>query len=149
MASKDASSGALLGVMLGTAIAAGGGFISGTVLSKNADHAQEAASVNVESSKPPEGEVKTLAPIVTNLAVPEDVIVRLEAAILLEPNTPESAALAAKVSEDLLVFLRTVSISEIQGPTGFQYFRQDLKRHALQQGGGKIRDIFILAFAVE
>ena len=63
-------------------------------------------------------EVKPLATIVTNLREPSTLYVRI-AVVVLEPNTPDSAALAAKIGDDLVSYLRTVSISELEGPTGF------------------------------
>ena len=149
MASKGNSSGAFAGVIIGTLAAIGGGFAFGSVLLKQPERCANTAPEPPKLPKLPESEVKPLAPIITNLGNPSDVYARLEAAIVLEPNTHNSAALAAKVTDDIVVYLRTVSITELQGPTGFQYFREDLKRRAIQQGAGKIRDLFLIAFVVE
>ena len=74
---------------------------------------------------------------------------RLQAALVFEPNTPDSNALTTKVGDDIVTYLRTVSLTEIQGPTGYQYLREDLKKRAIQLGGGKIQDFLITAFVVE
>ena len=84
-------------------------------------------------AKPPvakPAEVRPLATIVTNLREPSTLHVRLEAVVVLEPYTPDSAALAAKIGDDLVSYLRTVSLSELDGPTGFQYVREDLRKRS-------------------
>ena len=150
MADKGASSGVVLGLIAGTLAAIGGGFAFGAFLLQQPEpRAAPAALPPLKLPQTSGSEVKLLAPIVANLGNPADTYVRLEGAILLEPATPDTGVLAAKVSDDLVAYLRTVSITEIQGATGFQYFREDLKQHAIKQGGGKVRDFFILTFAVE
>lgn len=144
MASKAGSGGAIIGAIIGTLAAIAGGFGFGAVFLKQP--AQVAAPTQ---PKAPEAQVEPIAPIVTNLGNPSTQFVRLQAAIVIEPDTKDGAALAAKVGDDLVAYLRTVSLGEIQGPTGFQYFREDLKRRALLLGGGKIRDFLLTAFVVE
>jgi flagellar FliL protein len=149
MAGNNNSSGAALGAILGTLAAIGSGFAFGSFLLKQPGSGAETAAAAPKEPRPPQSEVRPLSPIVTNLGNPADAYVRLEAAIVLEPDTPESTALAAKITEDLVVYLRTVSLNELQGPTGFQYLREDLRKRAIQLGAGKIKDLFLTAFVVE
>ncbi len=146
---KKTSSGSLAGVMVGTVAAIGGGFAFGAIFLNQPEKSAVAAVSPPKSPKAPEAEIKQLAPVVTNLANPAGIYVRMESAILLEPGTPEPAAIAAKVSDDFVVFLRTVSLAELQGPTGFQYLREDLKKRAIQRSGGKVRDFFLTSFVIE
>jgi flagellar FliL protein len=148
MADGGNSKGAVIGLVIGTVAAIGGGLGFGALLLKKPD---PGAAVHAPSkeAKPPEREVRPLSPIITNLGNPPETFVRLQAAIVLEPNTPEANVLVTKVSDDIVVFLRTVSLTEIQGPTGFQYLREDLKKRAIQIGGGKIHDFLLTAFVVE
>ncbi|MGO8781240.1 MAG: flagellar basal body-associated FliL family protein [Rhodomicrobium sp.] len=150
MASNKTSSGAILGAIIGTVAAAGGGFAFGALILKQPPQspAQTAASP-AKAPNLPDSEVVPLAPIVTNLGNPSDLFVRLQAAIVLEPDARDTAALAAKVGDDIVVYLRTVSVTEIQGATGFQYLREDLKKRAIELGGGKIRDLLLTGFVVE
>ncbi len=150
MASNNTSSGAIFGAIIGTLAAAGGGFAFGALFIKQLQQspAQTAASP-AKAPNLPESEVMPIPPIVTNLGNPSDLFVRLQAAIVLEPGARDTAALAAKVGDDLVVYLRTVSITEIQGATGFQYLREDLKKRAIELGGGKIRDLLLTGFVVE
>ncbi len=149
MASNGSSSGAILGAIIGTLAAAGGGFAVGALFLKQPQQSAAEAASLPKAPKLPESEVMTLAPIVTNLGNPSDLFVRLQAAIVLEPGANGSAALAAKVGDGLVVYLRTVSLTEIQGPAGFQFFREDLKKRAIQLGGGNIRDLLLTEFVVE
>ncbi len=149
MAGKGSSMGPILGAALGTAAAIGGGFVFGAVHDSEPVNSAAEPPALPKAAKTPEAEVKLLAPIITNLAFPSGTYVRLEVAIVVEPGTPDSSALAAKVAEDIVVFMRTVSIAELQGPTAFQYFREDLKKRGIKKGGGKVRDLFLVAFIVE
>ena len=141
------SRGEVLGLIVGTlaAIGVGGGF--GALFLKQPEPGA-AARAAAKEAKLADCEVRPLAPIVANLGSPPDTFVRLQAAIVLEPNTLNSDALVAKVADDIVAYLRTVPITEIQGPTGFQFLREDLKRRAVQLGGGKIRDFLITTFVV-
>jgi flagellar protein FliL len=149
MASNAGSGGAIVGAIIGTLAAIAGGFAFGAVFLKQPAHNAEAAPSQPKAPEVPDAEVRPLAPIITNLGNPSDQFVRLQAAIVMEPGTKDSAALAARVGDDVVVYLRTVSLSEIQGPTGFQYLREDLKRRAILLGGGKIRDLLLTGFVVE
>lgn len=149
MASNSRSGGAIAGAVIGTLAALAGGFAFGAAFLKQPPRNAEAASSQPKGPEAPEAEVRQLAPIVTNLGSPSEQFVRLEAAIVMEPGAKDSAALAAKVGDDLVAYLRTVSLGEIQGPTGFQYLREDLKRRAILLGGGKIRDLLLTGFVVE
>lgn len=148
MAEGGNSKGATLGLIIGTLVAIGGGFGFGAILLKKPEP-EAVAAPSAKEAKLPESEVRPLAPIVANLGNPPDLFVRIQAAVVLEPNTPESNALVAKVGDDVVAYLRTVSIAEIQGPTGFQFLKEDLKRRAVQLGGGRIRDFLLTTFVVE
>ncbi len=147
MAFGGYSRGEALGLIIGTLAAIGVGVGFGALLLKKPEPG--AAPQATAKDAQPNSEVRALAPIVTNLGSPADTFVRLQAAIVLELNTPNSDALAAKVGDEIVAYLRTVPITEIQGPTGFQFLREELKRRAVQLGGGKIRDFLITTFVIE
>ncbi len=150
MAEGGSSRGATLGLIIGTLAAIGGGFAFGALLLKMPEPAAVAtATAAAKKVKQPDKQVIALAPIVTNLGDPSSLFVRVEAAIVLEPDTPESAALTARIGDDIVAYLRTVSITEIQGPTGYQFLKEDLKKRAIQLGGGKIRDFLVTSFVIE
>ncbi len=149
MTEKDSSRGGILGTVIGTLAAIAGGFAFGSLGVKGGSTAAETAAPPAKAPPVKASEVRPLAPIVTNLREPSSLYVRLEAVVVLEPNTPDSAALAAKIGDDLVSYLRTVSLSELEGPTGFQYLREDLKKRSVQLGAGKVRDLFLQSFVIQ
>jgi flagellar protein FliL len=94
--------------------------------------------------------LKALPPIVTNLANPSHTWVRLEASIVIDRTADgDTNALLAGVAEDFVAFLRTVSLQQIEGPSGFQNLREDLGDRLRVRTGGKARDLVIQGFIVE
>src|SRR5262245_308652 len=94
--------------------------------------------------------LKALPPIVTNLASPSHTWVRLEASIVIDRTAEgEANALLAGVAEDFVAFLRTVTLQQIEGPSGFQNLREDLGDRLRVRTGGKARDLVIQGFIVE
>jgi flagellar protein FliL len=149
-----AQNGTLIGIVVGTVAAIGGGFAFGFMglIKSPAPPPEPAAAAATAAAKAPAqkpSEVRTLTPIVVNLREPSDLYVRLEAAVVLEPGAPDGAAIAAKVGDDLVSYVKTVSLSELEGPTGFQYFREDLRRRAVQIGGGKVKELLLQSFIVQ
>jgi len=94
--------------------------------------------------------LKSLSPIVTNLAGPKGTWVRLEAAIVVvSDGGKEDSVLAGKISEDIVAYLRTVSMGQIEGANGFQNLREDLNERARVRSGGRVREIVIQSLVVE
>ena len=94
--------------------------------------------------------VYDLAPIVTNLAAPQDIWVRLEGSIIFDPNSlPHPEAVAGQVGEDILAYLRTTSLKQIEGPVGLQAIRDDLNERAQTRSSGKVREFVIRTLVVQ
>lgn len=147
---KKPGGGAIAGTIIGTVAAIGGGFAFGFAGIKNeapVAHEPPPSSVKTVDQKP--REVRAIAPIVVNLRDPSNLYIRLEAVIVLEPNAPDSVALAAKIGDDLVAYLRTVSLSELEGPTAFQYFREDLRKRSIQLGGGKVKELLLQSLVIQ
>ena len=149
MAENGSSRGGLIGAVIGTLAAVAGGFAFGFLGIKGEHTVADAAPPPPKAPAAKPAEVRPLAVIVTNLRDPSTLYVRLEAVVVLEPNTPDSAALAAKIGDDLVSYLRTVSLSELEGPTGFQYVREDLRKRSIQMGGGKVRELLLQSFVIQ
>ncbi len=91
-----------------------------------------------------------LPPIVTNLGAPQDTWVRLEGSIIFDPKTlahPE--AVAGQIGDDVLAYLRTVSLHQLEGPIGLENIRQDLNERAATRSGGKVRAFLIRTLVVQ
>ena len=59
-----------------------------------------------------------LPPIVTNLGAPQDTWVRLEGSIIFDPKPPHPDAVAGQIGDDILAYLRTVSLRQLEGRSG-------------------------------
>jgi flagellar FliL protein len=88
-----------------------------------------------------------LAPITTNLAAPTETWVRLEAAIVLDEPQPQS--LADDIHQDLLAFLRTVKLHQIEGASGFQHLKADLEERAKIRSEGHVKQLLIRTLLFE
>jgi flagellar FliL protein len=91
-----------------------------------------------------------LPPVVTNLVAPPDIWVRIEGTLLFEGKTlPQGEALAGQISGDILAFMRTQSLSQIQGVAGFQHLRQDLNERVVTRSEGRVRELIIKSLVVQ
>jgi flagellar FliL protein len=53
------------------------------------------------------------------------------------------------VAEDIVTYLRTVTLEQLQGGSGYQYLREDLNERVRVRGQGKVRDFVLQSFIVE
>jgi flagellar FliL protein len=91
-----------------------------------------------------------LPPIVTNLGAPQDTWVRLEGSVIFDPKSlPHPEAMAGQIGDDVLAYLRTVSLHQLEGPIGLENIRQDLNERAATRSGGKVRAFVIRTLVVQ
>ena len=91
-----------------------------------------------------------LPPIVTNLGAPQDTWVRLEGSIIFDPKTlPHPEAVAGQIGDDVLAYLRTVALHQLEGPIGLENIRQDLNERAATRSGGKVHGFVIRTLVVQ
>jgi flagellar FliL protein len=94
--------------------------------------------------------VYDLPPIVTTLGAPQDVWIRLEGSIVIDPKAlPHPESVAGELGEDILAFLRTVPLKQLEGPIGLENLRQDLNERAATRTGGKAREFVIRTLVVQ
>ena len=143
----------LVVVLTVVAGATGGGL--GMLLAPKMEAAKEATKKKEESEeKPPEysggQRLQSLTPIVTNLANPSKVFIRLESSVIFS-KAPETdpAELTAKLSNDFLNFLRTLTIGRIEGPSGILHLKTDLTEIARVRSEGLIEEVIISSLVVE
>lgn len=143
-----------VGVLTGLAIGAGGMF--GLQVSSKLEKKVVAAKAEPTGAQSVKGRfteganLRTLGPIVTNLASPDRTWIRLEASILTDGDLgPDGNALTASITEDMIAFLRTVSLAQIEGASGYQHLREDLNDRIRIRGGSKVRDLIIHTLIVE
>ncbi len=95
-------------------------------------------------------DLKTIGPITTNLGKPSSTWIRIEAAIVMDkPLTPDAELIAKKMVEDIVGFLRTVSVEQIEGPSGFQHLREDLNDRVRIRSEGKASELIITSVIIE
>lgn len=146
----------LLLVIVLTLVAGGAGGGLGLFLAPSMQAPTESAEKTDEKAEEAAPEyssgqtLKTLAPIVTNLAKPKQVFVRLESSVIFS-KTPETdpAELTAKLTNDFLNFLRTLSLDRIGGPSGILHLKTDLNEIAKIRSDGMIEEVIITSLVVE
>lgn len=154
---ESKSGGGLIGLVIVTLLAAvtGGGFgfyIYGQVNASPAAPTLAPEAHKAEEPKPSiagDSKLVELAPIVANLAEPRDVWMRVEASILVE-GTPQGVdVLSRQVSEDIVAYLKTATLAQFEGASGFQNLREDLLDRARVRDGEHIKDLIIHGIVVE
>lgn len=114
-----------------------------------ADATKEKDTVVAGEHDPRTSRLYRLKPIVTNLTEPADVWLRLDAAIVFEDEMPNSEVISAEISEDLLAFLKTLKVGQLEGATQLQHLREDLKDRVAIRSGGDVRDLIIESLVVQ
>lgn len=98
----------------------------------------------------PSTRLQTLKPLVTNLATPKEAWIRLQASILLEEDPDDDVGvLKKKVEEDFLGYMRTLTLSHLEGGIGLQHLREDLVERARTRTGGKVSEVILESVVVQ
>lgn len=134
------------------AIVAGAGL--GLLLSSMANNATRLVSAS--KGAVPDGKyggqtsLRDLPPIIANLAEPSDAWIRLRASIVLDAAVLGKPDLVvAEIGEDILGYLRTLSLTQISGASGLQHLREDLNERASVRSNGQIRELIIQTLVVQ
>lgn len=144
-----------------TALGGGGGWVIGGMLAGKLQPAAEEKAADAkkeEDKKKKEGEglphisnettgVVALEPITTNLAYPSESWIRLEVALMFK-DKPD-VKVSEDVHQDILSYLRTVSLQQIEGPRGFQYLRDDIQERVDQRSQGRVTKVMFRTFVIE
>lgn len=143
-----------IAIVLGLSlVAAGAGWVLGGVLAPQVATQEEVADAAQEGNtqetgeNPPRQNVVPLEPITTNLSYPSENWIRIEVSLVFS-DKPD-AKLADLIQQDILSFLRTVSLQQIEGPRGFQYLREDLRERAKLRSEGRVSEILFRTFVIE
>jgi flagellar FliL protein len=148
-----------------TAVGGGGGWVIGNMLAPQVKQAEDAAKA-AEAAAAGEhgGEAKTeeeglppisteangvvaLEPITTNLAYPSENWIRLEVALMF--NGPPDVKIAEDVHQDIMAYLRTVSLQQVEGPRGFQYLKDDLQERVDLRSEGRVSKVMFRTLVIE
>lgn len=108
----------------------------------------EAAAVSMAASTE-SANLRPLPPIVTNLSGTPPVWIRVEASLVFHELPSDADALSARINEDLIGFLRTVSVKQLEGATGFQHLTEDLNDRVRVRSNGRVRELVIQGLIIE
>ncbi|MDA9406725.1 flagellar basal body-associated FliL family protein [Bradyrhizobium sp. CCBAU 45384] len=137
-----------------TLVAIGAGALAGLHLfaaaERVADAKKGATPPPVASSYSGSARLRKLSPIVTNLAAPANNWARVEASMVTDSMSDEDAGiLAAHISEDIVTYLRSVSVTQFEGARGLQHLRDDLSERASIRSSGKVRELIIETLVIQ
>lgn len=143
-------------VLVLSLIAAGGGWMVGGLIAPQVDQPEVAAAKQADgkdakkedkAEDKPRENVVALEPITTNLSYPSDNWIRVEVSLVFT-NEPDDA-ISDQIHQDILAYLRTVSLQQIEGPRGFQYLREDLRERVKLRSEGRVNDLLLRTFVIE
>ena len=144
-------------VLVLSLVAGGGGWMLGGILAPQVDTPEVAAADASDSGKAedkkghgenkPRENLLPLEPITTNLSYPSDNWIRIEVSLVFAAK-PDNV-LADQIHEDILAYLRTVSLQQIEGPRGFQYLLEDLRERVKLRSEGRVNDVLLRTFVIE
>jgi flagellar protein FliL len=142
--------GLLLVTLLGVGAGTGFGFVVQGLLESAMRKPSADAAQEPDKHLPPTAVIKTLPTITTNLAQPASTWIRLEAAIVVEKDLgPDGDVIVSEVAEDIVGFVRTLSMDQISGPSGFQHLREDLNDRIRIRSKGKASELIISSLILE
>ncbi|WP_226735914.1 flagellar basal body-associated FliL family protein [Microvirga lenta] len=94
--------------------------------------------------------LRAVAPVVTNLAGASDVWVRLESSIVFTNGSVENPdVMTAEIRQDILAYLRTLTLAQIQGASGLQHLREDLNERVSMRSKGLVRELIVETLIVQ
>jgi flagellar FliL protein len=94
--------------------------------------------------------IRELPPIVTNIAMPEDVWIRIESSLVFDAEKlPEPDMAIKEITGDILSYLRTLSLPQVQGARGLRHLREDLNERVAIRTEGKVKELLIQGMVVQ
>lgn len=100
--------------------------------------------------KPGKTALKALAPIVTNLADGNSSWIRLQVAIVYDPDTlTHSEILVSELTADIVAYLRSVSLRSIEGSAGLRRLNEELSERASIRSDGAVQELVIQSLVVQ
>ncbi|MFK0331171.1 flagellar basal body-associated FliL family protein [Rhizobium sp. NPDC090275] len=155
---KSAMMMTIIGLAVLTLLGGGGGWVVGGMIAPSVKSAQQAEQpAAAEPAKAGEtglqkisteaNNVVQLEPITSNLAYPSENWVRLEVALLF--SGPPDVKLAEDIHQDIMAYIRTVSLQQIEGPRGFEYLRDDIQERVDLRAQGRVSKVMFRTFVIE
>lgn len=94
--------------------------------------------------------VHALEPIHVSLAGAKENWLRLDASVIFSgADDGDRSVMAKQIAQDILGFLRTVRLSQIDNAVGLEFLREDLTEIARVRSKGKTRGLLLRALMIE
>jgi flagellar FliL protein len=94
--------------------------------------------------------LQPLEAVITNLASPADVWIRLETAIVFSKDQVKSPLVtAAEIRQDIVAYVRTVNLAQLEGPSALQHLREDLNERVAVRTNGAVKELVIQSLIVQ
>jgi flagellar FliL protein len=138
--------------LLSAAIGGGFGLVMVSGIERQVEEKYKALPQKAEVISPYTGNIaiKKIAPVVTNLTGSESDWVRIEASIVYKPGDELNPdVLVSETRQDILSYIRTMSLAQIQGPSGLLHLREDLNERARLRSKGMIQELVLETLIVQ
>lgn len=113
---------------------------------------EQAASAGTaaDEHKTEELKVMTIPPVLTTLADPKGKWIRLEGSILISAESEtQPELLAEEAGQQILTYLRSVRLSQLDSASGILGLRDDLDETVMTLSKGQVRGVLIHGLVVE
>lgn len=88
--------------------------------------------------------------VVTNLASPTETWIRLETAMVFKNGAVENPQVtAAELRQDILAYLRTVGLAQLEGPSALQHLREDLNERVALRTDNRVTELIVQTLVVQ
>jgi len=124
----------------------------GSESAEGGDAEAESTDVSGEEEKilPNDLAVVSFSPVLTTLRSPKNKWIRLEGSILVNPSAEiPHEQLSERAGEQILSYLRTADLAQIEGPSGFLALRNDLNETLRTLSNGDVQGLLIHGLVVE
>jgi flagellar protein FliL len=117
----------------------------------NGDEAEEHSGPDIAAAdNMAEMVVEPLTPVITNVANPKSVWIRLEGSIIVKSGSEVSPkVLSAQAGQQVMAYLRSIDLKQVEGSSGLFHVKEDLNEIMQSFSGGEVRQILISGFIVE
>ncbi len=94
--------------------------------------------------------LRSVGSVVTNLADSGDAWVRLESSVVFKIGAvPNPDVALAEIRADIVAYLRTLSMRQIEGASGLQHLREDLNERVALRTKGQVRELIVEMLVVQ
>ena len=113
-------------------------------------HGANKSVAEAAKESPPELQVLPLEAIITNVSKPAGAWARLEASLVVNKTLKDAPEMVrARVAEQIMVYLRSINLVEVEGASGLLNFRDDLNSLVRSLNPDEVHEVLIRTLVVE